>query len=433
MEKIFGFCFFVALAGCVATPAFKEDGLKKAMTPIPFVARLALSADAAEARYQVRSLLPKDEGCDAHNLTEWDVHTVAGADVYFSIGLPFEAELVNAARRRNPELRVVPLDQKCWRTEGNPYVWMSGLNRGIMDAAAKKFFDCKKFCICGSPCAPLPVAESIKRAKLENYTVAILHPAFAYECGQYGVKTVSFDEKSFRYEFAADPDDDVDPDDGEEAACEGKAVEGEPVTADHGRLRQIAAAEEIKTNDVSLILALPSQRWIGDALANLSQAKVAYVDLFGGDSPLDVDTNLIEDISTHEEMKAQREALAEEERELAALSPAERRLEGVQIPQIAFYAPATMKEAAEFLTQASEDFGPPELPKEKRRITFTCAEDAARRVAPPRPDQPGISIIPIGPMTNWMSLRAALQFVCEQTGCVYEAGDGTVRIILPTP
>ena len=91
------------------------------------------------------------------------------------------------------------------------------------------------------------------------------------------------------------------------------------------------------------------------------------------------------------------------------------------------------KEAAEFLTQASEDFGPPELPKEKRRIMFTCAEDAARRVAPPRPDQPGILIIPIGPMTNWMSLRAALQFVCEQTGCVYEAGDGTVRISLPTP
>ena len=46
-------------------------------------------------------------------------------------------------------------------------------------------------------------------------------------------------------------------------------------------------------------------------------------------------------------------------------------------------------------------------------------------------DQSGISIIPIGPMTNWMSLRAALQFVCEQTGCVYEAGDGTVRIKTP--
>ena len=134
MEKIFGFCFFVALAGCVATPALKEDGLKKAMTPIPFVARLALGADAAEAGYQVRSLLPKDECCDAHNLTEWDVHTVSDADVYFSIGLPFEAELVNAARRRNPELQVVPLDQKCWRIEGNPYVWMSGLNRGIMEA-----------------------------------------------------------------------------------------------------------------------------------------------------------------------------------------------------------------------------------------------------------------------------------------------------------
>ena len=160
---------------------------------------------------------------------------------------------------------------------------------------------------------------------------------------------------------------------------------------------------------------------------------MAYVDLLGGASPVDVDINLIEDLSVRRERKYQREALEEEERELASLSPAERRLEDVHIPQIAFYAPATMKDAAELLTQASEDYGPPELLKEERRIMFTCTDDAARLVAPPRPEQLGISPIPTGPMTDHMSLRAALQYVCERTGCVYEAVDRTVRISLPAP
>ena len=44
MEKIFGFCFFVALAGCVATPALKEDGLKKAMTPIRIAVKMTVLA-----------------------------------------------------------------------------------------------------------------------------------------------------------------------------------------------------------------------------------------------------------------------------------------------------------------------------------------------------------------------------------------------------
>lgn len=393
MEKILILCVLSALAGCATVPAISEAGTLKAMAPIPFVARLALGADAAEAGYQVKSLLPKDEGCGAYKPTDWDVQIVSGADVYLSIGLPFEAELITSACRRNPGLRVVSLDQKCWRIEGNPYVWTSGVNLYVMEAAAKEFFGCKKFCICGSPYAPLPVAESIARDKLENYAVAILHPAFAYECGQHGVKTVTFDAKSFRDEYAA----------------------------------------EIKDKDITLILALPSQRWIGDELAGLSHAKVAYVDLLGGASPVDVDINLIEDLSVRRERKYQREALEEEERELASLSPAERRLEDVHIPQIAFYAPATMKDAAELLTQASEDYGPPELLKEERRIMFTCTDDAARLVAPPRPEQLGISPIPTGPMTDHMSLRAALQYVCERTGCVYEAVDRTVRISLPAP
>ena len=156
------------------------------------------------------------------------------------------------------------------------------------------------------------------------------------------------------------------------------------------------------------------------------------MDLFGGDGPLDVDCNLLKDILVHERMKEERAALAEKEREQATLSPTERRLEDVQIPSIAFYAPATVKDAAEFLSQASVDYGSPLLPLEERRITFTCTDEAARRVAPPRPEQPGISIIP-RPMLDRMSLRDALRFVCERTGCVYDVVDGTVRISLPAP
>ena len=336
------------------TSAISGIGPLKAMAPVPFVARLALGADAAKAGSQVKSLLPKDEGCGAHETTEWDVQTVSGADVYLSIGLPFEAELLKAARQRNPRLRVVPLDEKCRRIEGNPYVWMSGANRDNMEAAANKLFGCKKIYICGSPNFYLPFVKRISQAKLENYAVAILHPAFAYECGQYGVKTVAFDEQGFSDEYAADTDGGADPDDDEGEACEGAVAEGESVSVDNRRPRLKAAAAEIKAKDITLILALPSQQWIGDSLADLSQAKVAYVDLFGGDGPLDVDCNLLKDILVRERMKEERAELAEEERELATLSPVERRLEDVHIPQIGFYAPATVKHAAEVSAELAE-------------------------------------------------------------------------------
>ena len=304
----------LALAGCVSTHAVSGAGPLKAMSPVPFVARLALGADAAKAGYQVKSLLPTDEDCGTHEPTDWDVQTVAGADVYLSIGLPFEAELLKAARQRNPRLRVVPLDEKCRRIEGNPYVWMSGANRDNMEAAANTLFGCKKIYICGSPNFYLPLAKRISQGKLENYAVAILHPAFAYECGQYGVKTVAFDEQGFSDEYYADADGGADPDDDEGEACEGTAAEGEPVSVDNRRPRLKAAAAEIKAKDITLILALPSQQWIGDSLAGLSQAKVAYVDLFGGDGPLAVDCNLLKDILVHERMKEERAALAEKER-----------------------------------------------------------------------------------------------------------------------
>lgn len=183
----------VLISVCVFMPgrSFCSDreSSKRAMAAVPGVVKFLHSAEAEKSGYTMRSLLWRDEACENHKVTEWDAESVAGCDVYFSVGMPFEEELTGKAKALNPKLKVVNLDSECEHIKDNPYVWLSVGNAKRIEIAAKDFFGCRKFCMCGSPF--VGKANELLRGK--GYKVAITSPAFAYECATWEVGTIPVD------------------------------------------------------------------------------------------------------------------------------------------------------------------------------------------------------------------------------------------------
>ena len=103
-----------------------------------------------------------------------------------------------------------------------------------------------------------------------------------------------------------------------------------------------------------------------------------------------------------------------------------RRLKAITIPEVCFYAPATMKDFVEFMNQATKDFDDPSLPMEKRGIKFVCKESVAAKVGPnpPKQDEPLIVSDSFRATTAW----DALTNVCNSVGCKFEVRPGKVEL-----
>lgn len=103
-----------------------------------------------------------------------------------------------------------------------------------------------------------------------------------------------------------------------------------------------------------------------------------------------------------------------------------RRLKAITTPEVCFYAPATMKDFAEHMNQATKDFDDPSLPMEKRGIKFVCKESVAAKVGPkpPKQDEPLIVNDSFRATTAW----DALTNVCNSVGCKFEVRPGKVEL-----
>ena len=103
-----------------------------------------------------------------------------------------------------------------------------------------------------------------------------------------------------------------------------------------------------------------------------------------------------------------------------------RRLKAITIPEVCFYAPATMKDFVEFMNQATKDFDDPSLPMEKRGIKFVCKESVAAKVGPnpPKQDDPLIVNDSFRATTAWNVLTN----VCNSVGCKFEVRPGKVEL-----
>ena len=84
-----------------------------------------------------------------------------------------------------------------------------------------------------------------------------------------------------------------------------------------------------------------------------------------------------------------------------------RQLKAIKMPEVSFCAPYTMKDFAEYMSQATKDFDDPAVPLEKRGIT------------------PLIPCPGSGTMTTAWDV---LTNVCESVGCTFEVVLGKVEI-----
>ena len=104
-----------------------------------------------------------------------------------------------------------------------------------------------------------------------------------------------------------------------------------------------------------------------------------------------------------------------------------RQLKAITMPEVYFYAPATMKEFAEYMSQATKDFDSPDIPLESRGITFVCADSVAAKTGPEKPKQ-ATALIPCDGIGATTTAWDALTNVCNSVGCRFRVYSGKVEI-----
>ena len=104
-----------------------------------------------------------------------------------------------------------------------------------------------------------------------------------------------------------------------------------------------------------------------------------------------------------------------------------RRLKAITMPEVYFYAPATMKDFVEYMSRATKDFDSPDIPLESRGITFVCADSVAAKTGPEKPKQE-TALIPCGGIGATTTAWDALTNVCNSVGCRFKVYLGKVEI-----
>lgn len=104
-----------------------------------------------------------------------------------------------------------------------------------------------------------------------------------------------------------------------------------------------------------------------------------------------------------------------------------RQLKAIKMPEVSFCDPFTMKDFAEYMSQATKDFDDPAVPLEKRGIKFVCTESVAAQVGPEKPKQE-TALIPCGGIWATTTAWDALTNVCNSVGCRFKVYSGKVEI-----
>ena len=104
-----------------------------------------------------------------------------------------------------------------------------------------------------------------------------------------------------------------------------------------------------------------------------------------------------------------------------------RRLKAITMPEVYFYAPATMKDFVEYMSRATKDFDSPDIPLESRGITFVCADSVAAKTGPEKPKQE-TALIPCDGIGATTTAWDMLTNVCNSVGCRFKVYPGKVGI-----
>jgi hypothetical protein len=104
-----------------------------------------------------------------------------------------------------------------------------------------------------------------------------------------------------------------------------------------------------------------------------------------------------------------------------------RQLKAIKMPEVSFCAPSTMKDFAEYMSQATKDFDDPAVPLEERGIKFVCKESVAAKTEPEK-QKPVAPLIPCPGVVATTTAWDVLTNVCHSVGCQFEVVNGKVEI-----
>lgn len=104
-----------------------------------------------------------------------------------------------------------------------------------------------------------------------------------------------------------------------------------------------------------------------------------------------------------------------------------RQLKAIKISEVSFCAPSTMKDFAEYMSQATKDFDSPDIPLENRGITFVCADSVAAKTGPEKAKQE-TAVIPCGGIGATTTAWDMLTNVCNSVGCRFKVYSGKVEM-----
>ena len=104
-----------------------------------------------------------------------------------------------------------------------------------------------------------------------------------------------------------------------------------------------------------------------------------------------------------------------------------RQLKAIKMPEVYFYAPATMKDFVEYMSRATKDFDSPDIPLESRGITFVCADSVAAKTGPEKAKQE-TALIPCDGIGATTTAWNTLTNVCNSVGCRFKVYSGKVEI-----
>jgi hypothetical protein len=104
-----------------------------------------------------------------------------------------------------------------------------------------------------------------------------------------------------------------------------------------------------------------------------------------------------------------------------------RQLKAIKMPEVSFCAPSTMKDFAEYMSQATKDFDSPDIPPENRGITFVCADSVTAKTGPGKAKQE-TALIPCGGIGATTTAWDMLTNVCNSVGCGFKVYSGKVEI-----
>jgi len=210
-------CLFVFLAlGAVAGGAAQDKPVVFVSIPPQAWLVKRLAGEAVE----VQTLLPA--GADPHTYepTSRQIRKLAGASLYLTVGMPFEAPLASRAAKLSASLKVAAMDAGIAKREasehdhdpaghacgegGDPHIWLSprllcamasntvaALDRALPQGPASRKADLER------TVAEIRGTDEAVREKLRNLkmrTWVVYHPSWRYFAEEYGLTLLAVEE-----------------------------------------------------------------------------------------------------------------------------------------------------------------------------------------------------------------------------------------------